>query len=369
MNFFEKVLRRLFPTLYKQQQETAAALRELKRQNSELRGAVDRLSRSLRVSESALRRQIARADMPGAALAPREIDILGAMPDAEDQVFWGDLHFALALKKEFERRGWRANVRPVEQWYAPSSAKYTLVLRGLTPYYPPHTAPGKRYLMWNISHPAAVAREEYDLYDHVFFASERLCRKLRGYLAAPSSVLLQCTDPEVMCAGDGNEAAYELLFVGSSRSVYRRILRDLLPTDHRLTVFGRGWDKYPVAPYVEAPYLDNAKVAQAYHDAAILLNDHWDDMREAGILSNRLFDALAAGAFVISDDLPEIGEVFGGAIETYRTPEELREKIDHYLAHPEERRALAQRGREIVLAGHTFRDRVDAIEQVLETLR
>ena len=54
MNVFEKVLRRLFPTLYKQQQE-------LRRQNDELRGAVERLSRSLAASESALWRQNARA--------------------------------------------------------------------------------------------------------------------------------------------------------------------------------------------------------------------------------------------------------------------------------------------------------------------
>lgn len=54
MTVFEKELRRLFPTLYKQQQE-------LRRQNDELRGAVERLSRSLAASESALRRQNARA--------------------------------------------------------------------------------------------------------------------------------------------------------------------------------------------------------------------------------------------------------------------------------------------------------------------
>ncbi len=97
-----------------------------------------------------------------------------------------------------------------------------------------------------------------------------------------------------------------------------------------------------------AEYMDNDKVGQAYHDAKILLNDHWDDMREYGIISNRIFDALAVGAFVISDDIPEITTLFEGNVVTYQTKEDLKEKIDYYLEHTEERDRMAKRGQEIV---------------------
>ena len=306
--------------------------------------------------------------LPLPALNDNEIDICGAMPDNESQKSWGDLHYAVALKKEFERSGFKTNIICAEQWCANSTARYTLVLRGTKPYFP-LAIPGKKFIQWNISHPDDVPIEEYNLYDYVFFASERLYQKISGRIRPASDYMLQCTDPEVMLAQDTPEKKYELLFIGNSRGIYRRILADLLPTTHELTVYGNGWDSIaPVKPYVVEKYLDNTKVGQAYHDAKILLNDHWDDMRKTGIVSNRIFDALAAGAFVISDYLPEIDELFDGAVVMYETKEELQEKIDYYLAHPDLRRELAEKGKRIILDHHTFRHRVDKILSVMKTL-
>ena len=324
-------------------------------------------------TESAVIRQINAPFSPCVAsplpvLDDKQIDICGAMPDDESQKSWGDLHFAVALKKEFERSGFKANIIFADQWYASSPARYTLVLRGNKPYFP-YAVPGKKFILWNISHPNDVPIEEYNLYDYVLFASERLYQKLNDRIRPASDYLLQCTDPEVMLAQDTQEKRFELLFVGNSRSVYRKILADLLPTTHALTVYGDGWDRFaPVKPYVVEKYLDNTKVGQAYHDAKILLNDHWDDMRENGIVSNRIFDALAAGAFVISDYMPEIDELFDGAVIMYETKEELREKIDFYLAHADLRKELAEKGKRIVLDRHTFRHRVNKILSVIKSL-
>ena len=49
----------------------------------------------------------------------------------------------------------------------------------------------------------------------------------------------------------------------------------------------------------------------------------------------------------------------GVEIETYESLSELRDKIDHYLAHDDERRALAQAGRARVLSDHTFERRME----------
>ncbi len=299
----------------------------------------------------------------------KEINICGAMPDGDNKKFWGDWHYAVALKKEFEKRGYRANIITREHWYDKSSAKYVLVLRGLKPYYPQRWGLQKRYyIMWNISHPADVSIAEYNLYDYVFFASSKMKRQIGEQIDVPSEVLLQCTDPDVMRADDQVKQAYELLFVGNSRHVYRQILKDLLPTEHHLTVYGRQWKEFPVYPYVVKKYLDNKKVGQAYHDAKILLNDHWADMRQYGIISNRIFDALACGAFVISDDMPEISEVFGDAVVTYTDREDLKQKIDYYLGADEERKHKAQLGRQLVRAEHTFAKRVECIINRMETL-
>lgn len=294
-----------------------------------------------------------------------EIDICGAMPDYHGKVFWGDYHFAVALQKEFERKGYRANILTKEHWYDKSSAKYTLVLRGLKEYYP--SMENDRFnMMWNISHPDDVTIPEYNLFGAVFFASEYMKQEFEPKITPPAFTLLQCTDEKVMTYEEGYEGQYELLFIGNSRKVFRQILKDLLPTQYQLSVYGRGWDEYPVKEYVVSEYLDNAKIGQAYHDAQILLNDHWEDMKKYGIISNRIFDALAAGAFIISDDVFGLQETLGEAVVTYQNREDLNQKIDYYLQQTEEREKRAQMGQRIVLEKHTFAHRVESILEVMK---
>ena len=64
--------------------------------------------------------------------------------------------------------------------------------------------------------------------------------------------------------------------------------------------------------------IPNAELARYYGAADIVLNDHWDDMLAEGFISNRIYDALACGAFVISDPIVGIEAEFDGAVPTYR---------------------------------------------------
>lgn len=297
----------------------------------------------------------------------KEIDIFGCMPKDDTMKFWGDLHFAVAMKKEFEKRGYVANVKTRMDWYQKSSAKYTIFLRGNKEFYPAKEE-GKYKIMWNISHPEEVSLSEYNSFDYVFFASDKLKSKMGADIQCESGVVMQCTDAEVMKAQVHVDKKYDLLFVGNSRHVYRQILKDLLPTEHKLTVIGRHWEEYPVQEYVVQPFISNDEVGQAYHDAKILLNDHWDDMKEQGVISNRIYDALAVGAFVVSDYMPEIEEYFGDTVVTYADKEDLKEKIDYYMQHEEERMDKARRGQEIVLREHTFANRIEKMIQVMEKM-
>lgn len=297
----------------------------------------------------------------------KTIDICGCMPNNPTMKFWGDLHFANAMKKEFEKKGYSANVLTRDEWYNRSNAKYTIFLRGNREYYPT-IEDGRIAIMWNISHPDEVSLNEYNSFDYVFFASNKLKDKLGDELQCESGVLMQCTDEEIMCAKENTDKKYELLFVGNSRHVYRQILKDLLPTKYKLTVIGRHWEEYPVQQYVVQDYISNDEVGQAYHDAQILLNDHWDDMKEQGIISNRIYDALSAGAFVVSDYMPEIDEVFEGTVVTYKGREDLLQKIDYYMEHEEERLEKVKLGQKIVRREHTFCNRVEKMISVMEKL-
>ncbi len=139
----------------------------------------------------------------------------------------------------------------------------------------------------------------------------------------------------------------------------------MLPTEHQLAVYGTNWRGLIDDRYIAAEHIPNHELHRAYSTAAIVLNDHWDDMRLHGFVSNRIYDALACGALVLSDHLPELEDRFGGAVLTYRDRGQLHELIERLLRSPEERSERARRGREAVLARDTFAQRV---EQLLDML-
>ena len=57
-------------------------------------------------------------------------------------------------------------------------------------------------------------------------------------------------------------------------------------------------------------YLTNNEVGGWYRASGLVLNDHWEEMRTAG-LSSLLLHAVASGARVITADVAGLDAVFG----------------------------------------------------------
>jgi spore maturation protein CgeB len=97
--------------------------------------------------------------------------------------------------------------------------------------------------------------------------------------------------------------------------------------------------------------------------AGVVLNDHWPEMRDWGFVSNRIFDVAACGTPVVSDHLPEITDLFRGAVLTYSTPDTLQTAVDEATSDGDAARTLTRHARELVLANHTFDHRARALVQ------
>ncbi|HEX5241114.1 MAG TPA: glycosyltransferase, partial [Candidatus Limnocylindrales bacterium] len=265
------------------------------------------------------------------------------IPDWEVAPTWGDYHFARAVQRGFERSGHAVRVQILPDWTTELAAREDITLHVLGRREAP-THPAQVNLLWHISHPDETSPLAYERYDHAFVASDGYAERMGPIVHVPVSPLHQATDPERF-RPDLVGPHHELLLVANSRRVRRRIVDDLAGTPFDLAVYGTGWAPELLDPrHLRGEHIPNEDLARFYASADIVLNDHWEDMRQHGFISNRIYDALASGAFVLSDAVPGIEAEFDGAVATYERRDELAPLISRYLADPGERRRLAATG-------------------------
>jgi spore maturation protein CgeB len=294
----------------------------------------------------------------------RKMAIKIPAPDWDEVEEWGDYYLALGLKKELEKKDCEVTLQVLPEWEGDGDARcdVVLVLRGLSRYKP---KPQHFNIMWNISHPDDVTIEEYNQYQHVFIASEFWASEIAPKVDVPVEAMLQCTDPELFYPDPDDRYKHDLLFVGNSRGVYRKIIKDLLPTEEDLAVYGAGWEGLIDKKYIKGEHIPNNELRKVYSSCKVLLCDHWDDMRDKGFLSNRLFDASACGAFIISDKVRGAEEVFEGILVTYEDSEDLKTIINYYLTNNDRRKENSLINNNNL--NFTFQKRANFIMQLLHS--
>ncbi|CAK7262017.1 Glycosyltransferase 2-like domain-containing protein (plasmid) [Shinella sp. WSC3-e] len=285
-----------------------------------------------------------------------------------DRNAWGDFHYAESLAEAFERLGHRVRIDFRGQWYShPVIADdVVIMLRGLEAYKP---RPTHLNLLWVISHPDSVTPEEYNSYQGIFVASSSYSELLSALLGRQVQTLWQCTDPDrfmpfieqtTTAGGEGiSVKANYGIFIGNSRREYRQIVRWAVDANLPLEVIGQDWEPYLNAERIIATNAPNKELAKLYGSAAFVLNDHWESMRDFGIVSNRIFDVLAAGGQLISDRMQSIETLFGDAVVCVSSADELKNAVasNKVTRNDAKRLSLA----ETVRKWHSFDDRAGAI--------
>jgi hypothetical protein len=295
------------------------------------------------------------------------IDI--ASPPGPKGEAWGDTHFARSLAAALGRQGQHVSVdsRRARHRSSRDLDDVLLVLRGLDRVHP---RPGLLNVHWVISHPDLVSAQEAAAFDLRYAASTIWSQRMSSAWNLPIQALMQCTDPGLFNPERGTpDTGPRALFVGNSRKVYRSSVRSALAAGADVKIYGTGWRDFVPADKIAGSYLDNTELGTLYASSTVVLNDHWEDMRREGFVSNRLFDAAACGARVVSDDCPGIAELFDGQVQVFRRDDE----VGALLADPvslfpgtETRRGLAQS----VIRNHSFDQRASTlIEDAARELR
>lgn len=271
-------------------------------------------------------------------------------PSDSRQKKWGDYHVARALTRYLERAGQEVEVHYDPHWHRPDvTADVVLVLRGKYDHPPSQRVAGARHVMWNISHPASVSREEYASYDLVLVASDRHAEVVSGDVDTPCLPLLQATDLEEFHLPEEEVDRQGLVFVGNTRDEPRPVVSWALDYGLAVRIWGRGWEHLydDLGLTVQGDYLPNEELGDVYRASRATLNDHWPDMRAHGFVNNRVFDALACGLPVISDHHDSLAEMDLPGVLLYRDRLEFEHCAERLLLdHPEllrASRATAQR--------------------------
>lgn len=294
------------------------------------------------------------------------IVITVAAPSEKVAARWGDWHLARAFAAAIRRHGHVVRVQTFDHVddLAGRACDVHCVVRGLRRV---RRTSGQAHVIWVISHPEDIEAPECDEADLVLVASARFAESLRRRTHTPVEVMLQATDVTRFHPVPADPRhTHDVAIVAKSRNVFRPAVADALAAGVRPAIYGSGWKPFVDPTLVVCEYVANEELATVYSSVGVLLNDHWQTMRAEGFVSNRLFDALACGTPVISEDLPEIAELFDGAVLTYRDADELRALIASTLAGRDSARERAARGGELVRHHHTFDHRA---EQFLDALR
>lgn len=251
-------------------------------------------------------------------------------PDLTVASQWGDTHFAHSLADALRGLGQHAVVdyRPNDSRETSYRDDVVVVLRGRRVARLPVNVTS---VAWVISHPEDVTAPELATYDLRYAASYLWAEDVsRGWDIAVRP-LLQCTDSSRFYIDDEQveEVVGKAVLVGNSRGRPRPVVTHMLQSGAPLVVYGSRWEKFVPPEVVAGRYVPNEILRRYYRSADWALNDHWPDMRDLGFVSNRVFDILAAGGRLLTDDVRGLDEVVGPVtlargVPRFTGPEDLR---------------------------------------------
>jgi spore maturation protein CgeB len=176
--------------------------------------------------------------------------------------------------------------------------------------------------------------------------------------------------------GPGAQREHALSFVGGIDPRYFQHragveLLERIASRLPLEVWGYGVDGLSPDSPLRGAYRGEAWGLDMYRVLArsrIVVNRH-SPIHEGNAVNMRMFEATGTGALLFTEAMPTLSEYFepGTEVVTYRGPDDLLEKLAHYLEHEDERRAIAVAGQARTLADHSYARRMEELEGILES--
>jgi GT2 family glycosyltransferase len=286
----------------------------------------------------------------------------------------GDLFTAMELAESLqESYGWEtAFISSEEEWYNVTNLDALVVMcHDYKPSCIPHSWPHLLKIAWMRNHFTEWlgSEEQYDLY---WSASQSVTETLQEQFSKDALCLPLAANYEKFSSGKPRvEFSSDYCFAGNYWGFPREVVQNLKPSElpFSFKVFGVGWEACPTfSEYCSGP-VPYHQLPNVYASTKIVIDDSTVSTRDAGSLNSRVYEALSAGALVVSN-IKAVSPEFE-MLPTYSTTDELKEHLWRYLSNDKERMELVSRLQSVVQEQCTYQHRakqvLDALQQHLTT--
>lgn len=140
---------------------------------------------------------------------------------------------------------------------------------------------------------------------------------------------------------------FDITFVGTYRPE-----REFIRTIPNIKIYGNGW-----GDPIQEIYKDSLIKLNTY--SKIILNHHYTH----DTTNMRLYEVLAQKRFMLTDKAGEFKD--GEDLVVYTSHDDLLEKIQFYLLHPDERHRIAENGYNSVQK-HSYKSRMETMIKIIE---
>src|SRR5690348_5714637 len=181
-------------------------------------------------------------------------------------------------------------------------------------------------------------------------------------------------DPEIhrplpLNERDRTRYGHDVTIVATHTAYKERLLAELvrrLP-ELDLHIYGNGWRERARSPELK-PFIrgfavcgsEYAKVIRAARICLGITSGRVRGVTQGDQTTTRTFEIPACGGFMLHERTSELLELYeeGKDVACFGSAEELAEKIQHYLAHPAEREAIAHAGHARCVPDYSYDNRV-----------
>jgi hypothetical protein len=135
-----------------------------------------------------------------------------------------------------------------------------------------------------------------------------------------------------------------------------------------LAIYGSGWDENQRLKSLWKGKLPSADIPALYNSAKVVLGTTEDRQRKAGMVNNRVFEALACGAHFISEHSVELEQVFGNSIYYSKKAGDTTSHIKQILSNQDVSELRKSEVLKLIRENHTYGHRVIQILNFHHTL-